>query len=272
METKRIGFVGGGNMASALIAGLLDAGGYSKDQVRCAEPDDQRAQDLSERFAIETTANNDELVAWAECVVIAVKPQVIASALAPCKPAWSADKLLISIAAGITLQRLADLTSPEVRLLRAMPNTPALVGQGATGIAGGPTALAADLSFGCHLFELVGLCLPVAEPQLDAVTGLSGSGPAYVMLFIEALADGGVRSGLSRDVAQRLAIQTVLGSATLAKGAGAHPAELKDRVASPAGTTIEGVFALERRGFRHAVIDAVCEASKRATALGRSVK
>ncbi len=272
MEAKKIGFVGGGNMASALIAGLLDAGGLSKDWVRCAEPNAERAAALHELFGIETTADNAELVAWADCVVVAVKPQVLDAALSPCKAAWSADKLLVSVAAGVTIERLTALTAPEVRVLRAMPNTPALVRQGATGLAAGASASSEDVAFGRALFELVGGCWSVAESQLDAVTGLSGSGPAYVMLFIEALADGGVRAGLPRDVAQRLAMQTVLGAAALANAGEAHTAELKDRVTSPAGTTIEGVFALERGGFRHAVIDAVCEASKRATELGRGTK
>jgi len=268
MQTQRIGFIGGGNMAAALMAGLLGDAGVDPSLVRCSEPSEQRRKQLTDELKVACESDNSALVAWAECVVLAVKPQVVDRALSGCADAL-AGKLLISVCAGIPIARLESLTGTGTRIVRAMPNTPALVGQGATAVAGAPAVTAEDLAFTQDLFEAVGRCWVVGEEQLDAVTGLSGSGPAYVMLFIEALADGGVRAGLPRQVAQQLAIQTVLGSASLAARPGAHPAQLKDMVTSPAGTTIEGVSVLERGGFRSATMDAVVAATERSRLLGK---
>lgn len=254
-------------MATALLSGLLAEGGFPRDHVRVCDVSEARRSALSRDFGIATVADAVELVTWAECVVLAVKPQVVEAALAPCRDAFSAEQLVISVCAGVTIEQLAALCGPA-RVLRAMPNTPALVGAGATAVARGPSVTPTDEQFAGDLFQLVGKCWWVSESQLDAVTGLSGSGPAYVMLFIEALADGGVRSGLPRDVALELALQTVLGSARLLEGSSTHPAELRDRVTSPAGTTSAGLFALERAAFRHAVIDAVCSATERSRELG----
>lgn len=267
METRNIGFVGGGNMATALISGLLSNTEFGKNRVRCCDPNPESRASLEQRFGIHVGTDAAALVDWADCIVLAVKPQAVQGALGPIAGLFTADKLLISVAAGVTIQRLARLCGADVRIVRAMPNTPALVGCGATAISAGTTALPADVEFARALFASVGKAWAVAEEQLDAVTGLSGSGPAYVMLFAESLADGGVRAGLPRTVAFELAVQTLLGSATLL-ASGEHPAVLKDRVASPAGTTIEGLYALERGGFRHAVMDAVCEATARSRALG----
>ncbi len=268
MDERKIGFLGGGNMASALIAGLLEGGSVAASYIRCAEPNSERRQKLGERFGITAVENNAELVDWADCVVLAVKPQVAQSALLPARSKFGPDKLLVSICAGVTIDSVAQWCGSGVRILRAMPNTPALAGRGATALARGATASDDDVRFVTSMFERVGKCWQVSENQLDAVTGLSGSGPAYVFLFIEALADGGVRSGLPREVSMQLAIQTVLGAAQLAAQSGTHPGALKDSVTSPAGTTIEGVFALERAGFRHGVMDAVCSATARSAALG----
>lgn len=180
----------------------------------------------------------------------------------------TASHLLISIAAGITLAAIEAKVHTSVRVVRVMPNTPSLVGQGATAIALGKYASREDEAFALELFNAVGSAYAVEEKVLDAVTGLSGSGPAYVFLFIEALADGGVRAGLPRAVALALAVQTVKGAATMVQETGVHPGELKDRVTSPGGTTITGVHALERGGFRGTVMDAVMEASKRSAELG----
>jgi pyrroline-5-carboxylate reductase len=202
-------------------------------------------------------------------VVLAVKPQVVERALAGTQTAFASDKLMVSVCAGVGTEQLESLAGEGVRVIRAMPNTPALVGQGATALARGRLATDRDETFATELFESVGRCWLVAEAQLDAVTGLSGSGPGFVMLFLEALADGGVRAGLPRAVASQSAIQPVLGSAALAASSESHPAQLNARVTSPAGTTIEGIAALERGGFRHAVIDAVCSAAARSAALGK---
>jgi pyrroline-5-carboxylate reductase len=268
MEALRIGFIGGGNMATALIAGLLDKGGLASEQVRASDVDAAQLKALTERFGITTVTDNLALIEWAECLVLAVKPQSVAQALLGCREKFTGDKLLISICAGVPILELMQRVGDEARVVRAMPNTPALISQGATGLAAGPHATERDRAFALELFTLVGKCWEVSEAQLDAVTGLSGSGPAYVLLFAEALADGGVRQGLPREISRQLALQTVLGTATLAQGSGVHMAELRDRVTSPAGTTIEGLMALEGAGVRAAVIDAVSAATERSRELG----
>jgi pyrroline-5-carboxylate reductase len=187
-------------------------------------------------------------------------------------PRFRAEQLLISVCAGITLQRLGQPLLKGARIVRAMPNTPALVGAGATAFATGSNANNADRAFAQALFECVGECVEVEERLLDAVTGLSGSGPAYVLLMIEALADGAVQAGLPRATAQQLALQTVFGTACLAKQSGEHPALLKDRVTSPGGTTIAGLHALETAGFRAALMDAVGAAARRSEELGKATK
>lgn len=256
-------------MAEALISGLLKSGLLAPDRIRCAEVSAARRADLEARFKIQTTEDSRELVAWANCVVFAVKPQVLGQVLSHTAPAFDASKLGISVCAGVPLSRFSSALPSGVRLIRSMPNTPALVSQGATAIARGPNSTEADRDFARSLFESVGTCVEVEERYLDAVTGLSGSGPAYVLLLIEGLADGGVRAGLSRPVAQELALQTVLGTAQLVRETGHHPAVLKDQVTSPGGTTAEGIFALERAGVRAALIDAVCQATERSKQLGR---
>src|SRR5690606_30816201 len=213
-------------------------------------------------------ASNAELVAWADCVVLAVKPQVVNAALSGCAAYFGTTKLLISLCAGTTTAAIEQLLGTTARVVRAMPNTPALVGEGATAVAPGSSATDADMTYAQHLFASAGTCVRVPEAYMDAVTGLSGSGPAFVMLVIEAMADGGVRAGLPRNIALQLATQTVLGAAKLVRETGEHPGVLKDRVTSPAGTTIEGVSVLERGGLRGVVADAVVAAARRATELG----
>ncbi|MEN9577653.1 MAG: hypothetical protein RJA70_662 [Pseudomonadota bacterium] len=269
MSSERVGFIGGGNMAEAMLSGLLKSGLLTPDRIRCAEVYASRRAELEARFQIETTDDCREVAEWANCVVFAVKPQVLGQVLTQSGSAFDASKLLISVCAGVSLARFAEALPAGVRLIRSMPNTPALVGKGATAIARGQHCSDADRDFARALFESVGTCVEVEERYLDAVTGLSGSGPAYVLMLLEGLADGGVRAGLPRAVAQELALQTVLGTAQLVRDTGTHPAVLKDQVTSPGGTTAEGVFALERGGFRAALIDAVCQASERSKQLGR---
>jgi pyrroline-5-carboxylate reductase len=265
---KKIAFLGTGNMAEALLKGLLRAGAATPAELLCAEPREERRKEIEARYAIQAVASNRQAIAGADVVVLSVKPQIIDAVLDEISPAIDGGKLVISIAAGVTIAAIARKLPAGTRIIRTMPNTPALVGAGAAALSAGPHATATDLDLAKRLFEAVGIAVVVAEPLLDAVTGLSGSGPAFVYLFIEALADGGVKVGLARPEALQLAAQTVMGAARMVLESGEHPGRLKDQVTSPGGTTIAGVHSLEKAGFRGAVIDAVEAATRRARELG----
>ena len=268
MQTdKIIGFIGGGNMAEALIKGLVDSA-CSADNILVSDPVESRLAHLGEQYGIGSESDNLRLVGRSDIVILAVKPQIMAEVLAGCAAAFNADKLLVSILAGIDTATLEQQFGNGVRVVRAMPNTPALVSEGATAICAGRFAGSGDLRDAGTLFETVGTVSRVTEAQMDAVTGLSGSGPAYVFSFIEALTEGGVSEGLSREQALALATQTVLGAARLVRESGEDPAQLKDRVCSPGGTTVAGVQALEDGGFRETVLSAVSSASHRSRQLG----
>lgn len=266
---KTIGFIGGGNMAEALIKGLLK-GAFPPSAVMVSEPNEDRQRLLAERYGVALTAENLEIVKGCDLVVLAVKPQIAAEVLGGVAAAFSGGKLLVSILAGVATERLEAFFDGSPRVVRAMPNTPALVGEGATAICAGRFASPADLLAARHLFEAVGTVHEVNEGQMDAVTGLSGSGPAYVFTVIEALADGGVLEGLPRDTALALATQTVLGAARLVAEGGVHPALLRDKVCSPGGTTIAAVRILEQKGLRAALMEAVASAAGRSRELGGS--
>jgi pyrroline-5-carboxylate reductase len=270
MKTTRIGFLGGGNMAGALVSGLLGSNVVTADQIRVSDPRDAQLVTLKQRHGVEGSASNADIARWANVVVLAVKPQVLPAVLAECGATMSANHLVISLVAGAQIHAIEQRLGAGARVVRAMPNTPALARAGATAIASGTSATPADLDVARALFDAVGKTVVLDEHHLDAVTGLSGSGPAYVMLFIEALADGGVRMGLPRDVALLLAAQTVYGSAKLLLESGHHPAVLKDMVTSPGGTTITGLSVLESAGVRGSAIAAVEAATRRASELGKS--
>lgn len=268
---NRIGFVGGGNMAEAFVKGLLSSG-FNRQGICFFEPNTARREELVRLYGIEAAPNNKELVSSSDIVVLATKPQIVDKVLADIRPAVKQDTLLISILAGVTTETLEGALDEGARIIRAMPNTPALVGQGAAALCSGSHADETDSARAQHLFELIGTVQWVEEGQMDAVTGLSGSGPAYVYTVIEALADGGVQEGLRRDIALALAIQTVLGAATLVKETGEHPALLRDKVCSPAGTTITAIRVLEERGLRATLMEAVSAATRRSKELGGPVK
>ena len=268
MAGRKIGFVGGGNMAGALIRGLLLSKTVTADQIQASDVKDERRAELHEKFGIETTTDNEALARWADVVVISVKPQIVDRILAPIAAALAATDLVISIAAGVPLDAIEARLPQSARVVRAMPNTAAIALAGATAIAPGAHATPEDLEVARALFEAVGRCVVLDESLLDAVTGLSGSGPAYVMLMIEALADGGVKVGLGRDTALLLAAQTVYGSAKLQLDTGEHPGRLKDMVTSPGGTAIAGLHTLEAGGLRTTLIDAVEAAAARSAELG----
>jgi pyrroline-5-carboxylate reductase len=268
MNDHRIGFVGAGNMAAALLRGWLQAGKLQPSQIKLSDVDVNKRDRCAEDAKVGVAASNRELAEWSSVLILAVKPQAMGKALSECAPVVNAQKLLISVAAGVRTETIAAALPNGARIVRTMPNTPALVGAAATAIAAGPGATAADSSFVKDLFDAVGRSVIIDESLMDAVTGLSGSGPAYVMVVIEALADGGVRAGLSRDTALLLATQTVLGSARLLLESGDHPAQWKDRVTSPGGTTAAGLAALEAGRLRHTLARAVQHAAERAHELG----
>ncbi len=265
----RIGFLGAGQMATALAKGWATAGLLDLTHSLASDPYQAAREKFQATTGIRATNSNAEVIAAADVLVLAVKPQMMNAVLPEAAATISAKHLVVSIAAGITLKQLAEWIGTDTRLVRVMPNTPCLVGASATGYSVGPKATAADGELVGKLFRSVGNAFAVPENLLDAVTGLSGSGPAYVYVMIEALADGGVRVGLPRDIALSLAAQTVFGAAKMVIETGSHPAALKDAVASPGGTTIAALHALERAGFRAALMDAVEAAAKRATELGQ---
>lgn len=262
-----VGFVGGGKMAEALLRGILSKGLVSADRIVVCEPLAERRQFLEAETGVRTSADNQD-VGDADVVILAVKPAHIAEAIASCRDCITQQQLVVSIAAGVTLAAIESQLPDGTRVVRVMPNTPSLVGEGAAGFACGQCATDDDAETVETLLSAVGKALRMEEKLLDAVTGLSGSGPAYVYLIIEALADGGVRAGLPRDAAQTLAAQTVLGAAKMVVESGQHPGALKDAVMSPAGTTAEGLYALEQAGIRSALMSAVAAATDRSKALG----
>lgn len=261
--------VGGGNMGEALSTGMVSAGYARAEEVVIAEPLPARAEYLREKAGFRVASDGAEAAPGADRVIIAVKPQVLDAVLGGLKDALAHRPLLISVVAGAPTRRFTAALGEEARVVRVMPNAPALVGEGAAGLCAGGRASDADLAEARCLLESVGRAVVLPESLMDAVTGLSGSGPAYVFQFIEALADGGVLAGLPREEAMTLAAQTVLGAARMLLETGEHPGRLKDMVASPGGTTIAGLRALESGGLRAAVMDAVGAAARRSGELGR---
>ena len=255
-KDKRIGFIGGGNMAEAIIKGLL-AGGVPAGALAVSEPSQARGTILSQRYGIQVLSDNDALCRLSDTVILAVKPQVCGSALKVIDAAQSAGKLFISIMAGVKSTAIEGMLGSGTRVVRVMPNTPSLVLAGASAISRGADATDEDLVLTRRIFDLVGTTCLVDEKLLDAVTGVSGSGPAYVLTFIEALSDAGVEHGLTREAATALAAQTVYGTAKLLLETREHPAVLKSNVASPGGTTIAAMHSLDRDGFRAATMNAV---------------
>jgi pyrroline-5-carboxylate reductase len=268
MKTRRLGFVGAGNMSEALIKGLLHAKVLPPERILASDVKADRLEHLHKLHGIRTTSDNHLLLRESDVVVLAVKPQTFDKVLTDIGADLRPDQLLISVAAGVPIAALEARLPAGARVVRSMPNTPATVQAGATAIAAGAHAREDDLRIARELFEAVGRVVVLDEGLLDAVTGLSGSGPAYVMVIIEALADGGVKVGLHRDTALLLAAQTVFGSAKLLLETGEHPGRLKDMVTSPGGTAIAGLHTLESGALRKTLIDAVEVASKRAAELG----
>jgi pyrroline-5-carboxylate reductase len=262
--SAKLGIIGGGVMGEALLSRLIDRQIYLPDQVLVSDPQVLRRDFLVSQYQVKVTADNQAVVDFADVLLLAIKPQVFDAVVKPLS--GRADQLVVSILAGVPILRL-EAAFAEQPVVRAMPNTPATVGAGMTAIAPGSHTQPHHIQLAQQLFEAVGEVVEVPEHLIDAVTGLSGSGPGYVAVMVEALIDGGVAVGLPRAIATQLAIQTVRGTAELLQ-TGIHPAELKDRVTSPGGTTIAGISHLESAGFRSALIEAVRAAYRRSQELG----
>ena len=266
----RLGMVGGGVMGEAILARLIAQKTYLPEEILVSEPQSARRDYLQQQYQVKVTTDNKTAANASEVMILAIKPQVldiVVASLVDAKPSKN-QPLIISILAGVPLSKLSS-AFPEYPLIRVMPNTPAIIGAGMTAIAAGESVTPEQMAIAKSIFTSVGQVVEVPEYQMDAVTGLSGSGPAFVAIAIEALADGGVAAGLPRAIAQQLAIQTVLGTAQLIQESKLHPAQLKDRVTSPGGTTIAGVAELESNGFRSTIIEAVFAAYQRSQELGQ---
>lgn len=271
-EAMKIGFIGGGKLAFALANGFISAGLAKPDEITAScHPADVGSIEAFKNLGAAAFTENKSVVERSEVVIVSVKPDVVVPALKEVKdlPA-SKNKLFISVAMGVTTATVENALPKESRVIRVMPNTPALVKEGAAALSRGIRATDEDAQLATKLFQAVGTCDEVPEYQMDSVTALSGSGPAYIYMLIESLADGGVRCGLPRDLALRLASQTTLGAAAMLKNGG-HPAVLKDNVTSPAGSTAEGTFYLEQHGFRSAIIGAVMAAAERCKVVNKQL-
>ncbi len=263
----KLGIVGFGNMAEAILGGILESGFVSKEDVTASGKDDAMLAKASEKYGINVERDNCKVVDSADVILLSVKPQILADVISEIKEVCSADKLIISIVAGKTQAWLAENFGCSHKVVRCMPNTPALVGEGCTGICFSDSVTGDEKEFALKMFNCVGKAIEVPEKLMDVVVGVSGSAPAYVFMFIEAMADGAVAMGMPRPQAYEFAAQAVLGSAKLMLETGKHPGELKDMVCSPGGTTIEAVRVLEEKGLRSAVMDAVIRCTERSKEL-----
>ncbi len=273
MDKKRIAIIGGGNMGMALARGILKTTWARPENMMIAEPLKEKLGAIKELAkGIRASHSNAEAARWGDVILISVKPQIMAHVLEEIRPEVKDKKLVISVAAGVTTSFIEKKLDGNVPVVRAMPNIAALVREAATAICEGKHATKADLDVARHIFESVGIVVDVEESLMDAVTGLSGTGPMYVFQILEGLSDGGVKAGLSRDTANILAVQTLIGSSKLIKETKEHPAKLKDLVTSPGGTAISALHSLERNGLKALLIDAVEVAAKRSSELGTQDK
>ena len=269
LEGKKLGIIGTGKMGSALIEGIVNAGIIPGSDMYASDIFEASLHELNKNFGINVSVDNTETISNSDIIILAVKPQILKSVLSSIKDSLNSSKLLISIAAGVKLEDIEKELSSDARVVRVMPNIAATVSEAASAVSAGSNASAADAEEVMAIFQLVGSAIIVPESLMDAVTGLSGSGPAFVFPVIEAMADGGVYEGLDRNSALILAAQTVLGAAKMVLETNMHPGQLKDMVTSPAGTTIRGIHTLEESGVRAAFMNAVIAASNRSKELGK---
>lgn len=269
LRNKKIGFIGSGNMGEALVSGLVLSKATAPENIICSDIDQELLDAIQEKYGVNITTDNLEVCRKSDIIVYATKPQILGMVLKQTAPALDKSKLIISIAAGVPLAAIAIGLDKKLRLIRAMPNICAFVKESATAIAAGEYVLENDVAEARAIFDSVGETVFIQENILmDAFTGLSGSGPAYIFTIVDAMADAGVKMGLSRKDALFLSTQTVLGSARLLLDSKEHPGQLKDRVASPGGTAIAGIHTLEQGGLRTTLINAVESATKRSKELG----
>ena len=268
MNSKKIAIVGGGNMGMALASGILQTKWATPDRIMIAEPLKEKLDEAKSIHGVKVSHSNLEAATWADVVLLSVKPQIMSHVLDEIKPVMKDSKLIVSVAAGVTTAHIEKKTGGKVPVIRAMPNIAAVVREAATAICPGKYATPDDLKIARHIFESVGIVVDVDEELMDAVTGLSGTGPMYVFQILEGLSDAGVKVGLSRDTANVLSVQTLIGASKLIKETKEHPAKLKDLVTSPGGTAISALHSLERNGLKAMLIDAVEVACKRSSELG----
>jgi len=272
LEDKKIAMIGTGNMGESLISGLVDSGTALPDNIICTDIRLDKLEEVKQDYGVRVTTDNIAAIDFADIVIYAVKPQIFAEVLRGTAEKLTMEKLVISIAAGVPLAAIESCLDKDLRLIRVMPNIPASVKMGASGIAAGSHVLKGDVEMASVIFDSVGVSVFLGENYLmDAVTGLSGSGPAYIFLIIDALADAGVKMGLSRQDALFLSTQTVAGAARMLQETGEHPGRLKDMVTSPGGTAIAGLHTLEEGGIRTSLINAVESATRRSQELGEAV-
>ena len=269
LQDKKIGFIGSGNMGEALVSGLVLSKAAQPDNIICSDVSPDTLKEVQEKYGVQTTTNNIKVCQQSDIIIYATKPQILGAVLKQTASALDKSKLIISIAAGVPLAAIAAGLQKELRLIRVMPNICAFVKESATAIAAGEFVIDGDVDLARAIFDSVGRTVFIQENTLmDAFTGLSGSGPAYIFTIVDAMADAGVKMGLSRKDSLFLSTQTVLGAARLLLDTKEHPGQLKDRVASPGGTAIAGIHTLEQGGLRTTMINAVESATKRSKELG----
>lgn len=272
LKDKKIALIGSGNMGEALISGLISNETTQPKNITCADLDQQKLDIIKKKYSVKITTDNVEAVEKADIIIYAVKPQVLEKVLRQTGSKLNMRKLVISVAAGVPMAAIESCMKKELRLIRVMPNIAAFVKQSATAISTGKHATRKDIDTALEIFNSVGECICIRENNLmDAITGLSGSGPAYVFTIVDAMADAGVKMGIPREDALSLSIQTILGAATLLKETKAHPGELKDKVTSPGGTSISGLHALEQGGIRTTIMNAVEAATNRSAEIGENI-
>jgi len=269
IDQKRIGVVGLGKMGGILVRAILDQGLVSPDQIRATDRHDRRIESLEREFGIPVSEDNRALAEWADLIVLAVKPGTVLEVAKEIAPRLNQEKLLVSVAASVSTEMIEKTLESEVPVIRAMPNTPCMVGAGMTAVCQGRFADEAQLALVSEIFAAVGKSVILDEKHFDAVTGLSASGPAFIYIILESLAEAGVKVGLPRDVATLLAAQTTLGASKVVLETRSHPALLKDAVTTPAGCTIDGILELEEGKLRVTLIKAVVKATQRSKELVR---